>query len=361
MPLWHVIMSSRPALLAGFVSKLGKEASARDLPCEQIPAEITGLLEQLTVSLRAAEIGRNATLLPAARDLAANLGEARAHEGRNIEAVVSDFLALHEAILEVANKADETISPQEHRALARGINRAIASAVARYAQARDRELQRTHAEHFAFLAHELRTPLSNIRMGVDLLDEGLDASALVPRVRRAAERMRELIDNEITSARLSAGGALRTEPVPLADLLRAVVDELRMQAHDREIQVALGVPDKLDLHADPRLLRSIFTNLLANAVKFTRRGGCVAVRAREEDDTIVCEVADSCGGLPEGTASKMFQAFRQTGTDRTGFGLGLAIVSEAVGLHGGTLRVDNRPGEGCSMVVELPRTGKPRQ
>lgn len=348
------MLSSRPAVLEAFVRNLREGASVREVTTDRLPEEITGLLDQLTVSLRAAEIGENATLLPVARDLAAELGEAGAHEGRRIDEVVSDFLALHEAIVEVVGQQGPPLAPGEQRVLVRGFNRAIAAAVTRYAKARDREVQRAHAEHFAFLAHELRTPLSNIKMGVELLADGLDAAALIPRVRRSADRLGELLDNEITNARLLAGAPLHREPVALGELLDAIVEESRMQAHDRDIEIVSRVPGDLRLNADPRLLRSVFTNLLVNAVKFSKTGSSIAVAGRDDGDHVECTVADGCGGLPEGTASKMFGAFKQTGTDRSGFGLGLAIVSEAVGVHGGTIHVEDRPGEGCTMVVRLP-------
>ncbi|MCA9709362.1 MAG: HAMP domain-containing histidine kinase [Myxococcales bacterium] len=356
MPLWQIIVDARAELLEAFVHKVAEDRTLRRrVPDDPAPPDVRGLLDQLTVLLRAATVGKNATLLPEARVLAAELGEAGAEEGRDIDEIVSDFLALHEAILDVSDEHEEEISPLEHRALARGINRAIASAVTRYAQARDQELQRAHSEHFAFLAHELRTPLSNIEMGIDLLEEGLDAAALLPRVRRAARRMRELLDNEITSARLSAGSPLHVEPVRLSRLLSTVIDELRMQARDRDIEVSLAVPDDYELQADPRLLRSIFTNLVVNAVKFTKAGGTITIQARHEGDHVVCEVADGCGGLPPKTEASLFAAYTQSGEDRSGFGLGLAIVAEAVALHGGTISVDNRPGEGCTMIVRLPR------
>lgn len=360
MPLWDIVLTRRTAVLEEFAAKARQVEPRRRLAADDVPEAITGLLDQLIITLRSGVVGKTATLLPQARILAADLGEAGANEGRDIEEVVGDFRVLHEAILDVIADDAPVVALEEQRVLARGIHRAIVSAVSQYAKARDRELQRAHAEHFAFLAHELRTPLSNITMGVDLLDEGVDAATLLPRVRRAAQRMRELLDNEISSARLAAGSPLHLEPVRLAALLGTVLDELRMQARDRNIELTLAVNDALELQADPRLLRSIFTNLVANAVKFTKKGGHIDVVADVEHEHVVCRVADGCGGLPEGKAQSMFESYRQTGEDRSGFGLGLSIVSEAVALHRGTIAVDNRPGEGCTMVVQLPRAGPPQ-
>ncbi len=355
MRLWQVIVSAREELLEVFVRKLGEARAPGAVPVVEPPPQITGLLDQLTVSLRALDVGRNATLLPEGRGLAGDIGEASAEGGRTISELVSDFLALHEAILEVVGDAVPGISFGEHQVLTRGISRAIAAAVDRYAEARDRELERAHSEHFAFLAHELRSPLSNIKMGIDLLGQGLDAQTLLPRVRVSADRMRELLDNEISSARLRAGSALHGEQLDLVPLLEAIVEALRMQATDRAITLTLEAPEALLLWGDPRLLRSIFTNLIGNAVKFTARGGSIVVRGRSDAQRIVCEVADGCGGIAEESVDRLFHPYAQVGRDRSGFGLGLSIVAEAVRRHDGEVAVENRPGHGCTMSVSLPR------
>jgi signal transduction histidine kinase len=353
MSLWQTIDSAREELLGAFARKLADAGSERE-PDADPPAEITGLLDQLVVSLRAVEAGKNATLLPAARALAADLGEAGAEEGRAIGAVVTDFLALHEAILEVAHRCGEAILPQEQRALARGINRAIAAAASRYAHARDRELGRAHAEHFAFLAHELRTPLTSIKMGVDLIAQGLDPKAIVPRVRRSVGRLQQLVDNELTQLRLSSEAPLNVERIRPAALLHEIVEELRLHASDASLALTLDAPDDIELDADPRLLRSAVGNLVANAVKFSRAGGTIAVSVRRDGGHIVFAVADACGGLPPGRAESLFAPYQQAGTDRSGFGLGLAIVADAVERHGGLIEVVDRPGAGCEIVLRFP-------
>ena len=91
-------------------------------------------------------------------------------------------------------------------------------------------------------------------------------------------------------------------------------------------------------------------NLLANAVKFTRTGGSVTVRVRPS----LIEVEDECGGLRPEDEKHVFEAFRQAGQDRSGFGLGLAIARAAIEAHGGTLSLRNLPGKGCIFAVSLP-------
>lgn len=357
MVLWRTIVAEKSALLAALAAKLSAdEMLAGKAELRPLRPEVIGLLDQLAASLQAAVEGRNPTLLPEARLLAAEIGEADAGDGRDIGALVSDFSALHQSVLEFASAREITVSHGEHTALARGVNRATAEAVSRYALARDREVARAHAEHFAFLAHELRTPLSSIRMGLDLLDDRrVDAADILPRIRKASASMQELLDNEITSTRLSSDSALHIESVALDATLAEVVADLQTPAADRSIGIDVRGAEGLGLSADPRLLRSILTNLLSNAIKFTRPGGSIDIRCHSDGDDIVCQIADACGGLPEGKAAALFDPYKQVGGDRSGFGLGLVIVHDAVARHHGSISVRNRPGEGCTMVLRLPK------
>lgn len=81
----------------------------------------------------------------------------------------------------------------------------------------------------------------------------------------------------------------------------------------------------------------------------------MTLRAYADGDHVVIDVEDECGGLPEGKAEALFQPFKQMSSDRSGLGLGLWISRRAVEASGGTLRVRNNPGKGCTFTIELPR------
>src|SRR5262249_28105690 len=115
-----------------------------------------------------------------------------------------------------------------------------------------------------------------------------------------------------------------------------------------------SVDRDVELFVDARLVRSALTNLVHNAVKFSHPGTSVEVRTRIENDRVVIEVEDRCGGLPPGTVEKAFVPYAQMGKDRSGFGLGLAIAKEASDAHGGTIRIQDLPGKGCVFALELP-------
>ena len=108
------------------------------------------------------------------------------------------------------------------------------------------------------------------------------------------------------------------------------------------------------VEADRRLLHSVAANLIGNAIKFTRPGCGIVVRATADDGGIVLDFEDTCGGLPDGDTEDLFQPYVQRGRDRSGLGLGLAIVKQAIEAHAGTVELTNRPGAGCRFRVRLP-------
>jgi signal transduction histidine kinase len=108
------------------------------------------------------------------------------------------------------------------------------------------------------------------------------------------------------------------------------------------------------LSCEPRLLRSAVGNLLRNAIKFSREESTVTVRVHRFEGRLVIEVEDECGGIAPERVSELFDPFVQAGSDRSGFGLGLAIAKQAAEAHRGSLRVVNLPGKGCVFALDLP-------
>jgi len=108
-------------------------------------------------------------------------------------------------------------------------------------------------------------------------------------------------------------------------------------------------------HSNCALLLSALENLLQNAFKFTHRHTEVSLNAYAAADRIRIDVEDHCGGLPPGAAEDMFLPFKQSGEDRSGLGLGLAICRRSVEANNGVLKVRDVAGSGCVFTIELPR------
>ncbi len=289
--------------------------------------------------------------------IAADHGVQRLGLGFSLDSVVREYGALRDAILELAKVEQLTVRESERDLLFDCIITGIAEAVSEYQRQRDAELQRNMNEHFAFIAHELRNPLGSALAAVGMLERKgqLDKSDRFAQVlNRGLQRMQQLIDSTLRSAQFGTGIHLTREPVTLTALLEDMEMAATASAEQRDIALTFHVENDVTVSVDVRLVSSALSNLVRNAVKFSHDGGAVEVRARGSAERVVIEVEDTCGGLPPGAVQQVFAPFAQMGTDRSGFGLGLAIAKQAADAHDGVIRVQDLPGKGCIFVLELP-------
>jgi signal transduction histidine kinase len=123
----------------------------------------------------------------------------------------------------------------------------------------------------------------------------------------------------------------------------------------RDINLIVRVPPTIEVDVDPHLLVSALSNLVQNAVKFSKPGATVQLSARQSGDKVTIEVEGDCGGLPPGRVDELFRPLTQGGADRSGVGLGLAISRRAVEINGGSLTARDLPGKGCVFTITLPQ------
>lgn len=294
-------------------------------------------------------------LSPAWGAVAAAHGAQRQVLQRDIADVVREYGLLFRAMIDEAMRARAApFQPEEYARLAACLSRGASEAVREFAGLRALELRRQGWEHFAFLAHEIRNPLQTARLAAQMIRSGAPQERGMAVMERSLAEIAESIDHALVDARLrgiDAGASLQLETVDLGALVARSADDARPDAEGRNIELRVESQPSLSLKADPRVLRSALGNLVRNAVKFTRSGGSVTVRARP----FAVEVEDECGGLRPGDETRIFEAFRQGGDDRSGFGLGLAIAKAGIEAHGGELSVRNLPGKGCVFLVSLRR------
>ena len=122
---------------------------------------------------------------------------------------------------------------------------------------------------------------------------------------------------------------------------------------ERQIRVAVEADDTLVVEADEQLLTAALGNLLQNAIKCSRGGALVALRARREPGAIVVEVEDECGGLKTGAPDALFRPFVRQSNSHSGLGLGLAITRRAVDALSAEIAVRDLPGKGCVFSLRL--------
>lgn len=237
-------------------------------------------------------------------------------------------------------------------------------------QHRTRQLEQTTQELEAFtysVSHDLRTPLRAIRAFSRILLEehlqGLDAEGrrLLGIVVRNTEQMGALIDDLLALSRV---GHMELTPrvVGMDRLARQVASELRMLESGRRIDLDIGSLD--DVSGEPALLRQVWSNLIGNALKFTRRAPIahITIRCARDARESRYTVGDNGVGFEPAGAGELFKPFRrlhQVG-EFEGTGIGLAIVSRIVTRHGGRVWAEGRPGEGATFGFALPRHGEVR-
>jgi NtrC-family two-component system sensor histidine kinase KinB len=228
---------------------------------------------------------------------------------------------------------------------------------------RFRLLDQVKSNLVATVSHELKTPLTGIRLAVHLLlEEGV--GPLTPKqldllldARDNTERLLAMIENLLDLARLEVSeGRLDLHPEPPEELLRRAADAFRPRAEDRGIQLTVTAPPELPpVAADAGQLGRALHNLLDNALRYTPRGGRVALAASAQDGKVTLAVSDSGPGIAPQYLPHIFERFfRVPGQSKGGTGLGLAIVREVATAHGGSATCESRPGEGATFRLTLP-------
>jgi signal transduction histidine kinase len=282
-------------------------------------------------------------------------GRHRMQVGVDLGGLTVEMALVTEALLTLADEDRETLSCADMRLLSRIIGQGTAASVNEYIVLRDRQFASQAARHFSFIAHEIRNPLHNAKLASMMLISCSEAQRqhYVIRLDRALTQLSELVDNSLVQARLLGQPTLDVAQHDVLDLLEAARTDVAAHAEARGLTVTVEA-QRFVIEGDRKLLVSALTNLLQNAVKFTHEGGSIRLRARPVDDHALFEIEDQCGGMPEDVPERLFQPFVQASPDKRGFGLGLAIVKQAVNAHHGAVRVANRPGQGCTFVLDLP-------
>lgn len=230
------------------------------------------------------------------------------------------------------------------------------------------EAQRANQIKDDFLSvasHELRTPLSTILGWSKLLRD--DPSPDLDRVKKGLEVIHRnaaaqarLVDDILDTSRILRNKiVIEPKTVAVGVPIEEAIEGLRGAAADKELEVAVEIDPGAVARIDTARLRQVFYNLISNAVKFTPRGGRVAIRVAREPGTIIASVSDTGAGIDPGYLPFLFERFRQADASPTrrhgGLGLGLAIASRLVSLHGGTLVASSEGlGKGATFTVRLP-------
>ena len=296
---------------------------------------------------------------------------------RSRAALDDDALELIRAAAALAVKA--LLNARTFDATARERQRLEAAYADRYrelleANRRLRQLAHQKEELLGIVAHDLRQPLHAVLGHARLLLEGARgtlstaARESVEAMRGQAARAFELIDDLLDVHALETGRLeLKAQPLDLGLLAREVCDALRVEAEERDVEIAVRVPASGPrITGDPSKLREVIANLVGNAIKFSPPGEVVGVRVEEKSDGGArLVVSDRGPGIPLEMLGHLIAGAPppRAGEEKRprSRGLGLAIAREITMLHGGRLDAESELGKGSSFVVELPRRAAPAE
>jgi two-component system sensor histidine kinase CpxA len=207
------------------------------------------------------------------------------------------------------------------------------------------------------ISHELRSPLARLGVAVELARTGGDPTVALNRVEREADRLNTLVGELIQVTRAEGDPAgLVTERVQIDDLVRTILDDVRIEADKRQVVLHPHIATA-EIDGNPELLRRAIENIIRNAIRYSPEGAQVDVTLAREGEMYRVAVRDYGEGVPEESLASIFDPFYRVEKDRGrtsgGVGLGLAIAKRAVELHHGLMGAANmRPG--LEVRIDLP-------
>lgn len=226
---------------------------------------------------------------------------------------------------------------------------------------------RLKSEFVAKVSHELRSPLSIIHEQLAMVIKGKsrnhfdDDQRILGRAKEKTQSLISMIGDLLDISRIEAGN--RGQPpvkVQIDDLIEKIVDFLNSRAEKKNQSINLDLTCKNipPVEADPIALESIFGNLIANAIKYTREGGKISVRVDKQEDDVRITIKDNGFGIEQKHLSKIFEKFYRIKDDNTRFingtGLGLPIVKSLIDSLKGNIFVESKAGKGSIFTVLLP-------
>ncbi|MDQ3011643.1 MAG: HAMP domain-containing histidine kinase [Acidobacteriota bacterium] len=358
-----LIKQERNTLLSQWRQQVKELPSAKHLDIPTLNDHIPDLLDELAVALQSRS---EETILEAlCVGTPPAHGLQRVQDGFDIEEVVAEYNILRGCIHDLADTNGFSLQGKPFHILNCVLDGAIGLAVQTFATRRALDVQQRREEYLAFVAHDLRTPLSAISMAGRILELTLtgqgstaDSAQMLKSLRRNVQHLEVLVGKVIeenTNLQTEVGIKLERRAFDLWPLVEALIHDLHPIAGTDSTVLINKVPDDLVVYADAGLLRRVFQNLIANAITYTPRGE-VVIRAQGvgTEGAVECWVSDNGAGIPEDLIEKVFDPLETDPQKEGGLGLGLAIVKTFVEAHDGKVTVESQHGLGSTFRFTLP-------
>ena len=361
--LAELVAQHRDTLLTRWRVQVRELPSARHLDTPTLNDHIPNLLQELVSALQDSP---GKTIPEALAEPSPHAhGLQRLKDAFDIEEVVAEYNILRGCIHDLAIEHGAQLPGRPFHVINRVFDQAIGQALQAYASQRALEVQQRREEYLAFVVHDLRTPLFAISLTGRVLERsvaklalGDDALRMLKSLRRNVQQLESLVRKvleENTNLQDDSGLRLERRCFDLWPMIEELVDDLQPVASTAHTQVINDVPDEMVIFADAGLLRRVFQNLIANAVKFAPGGRVVVTaQASDEDGTIECRVSDNGPGIGAELLDKVFDKGESSTNDEDSAGLGLAIVKTFIEAHGGSVAVQSEVGMGATFRFTLP-------
>lgn len=289
-------------------------------------------------------------------------GTLRVEEGFSMEQLVSEYRALRASVLSLWEETLPKLESAERGGMTR-FNEAIDQALIASLNRFSRKLDSYRDLFLAILGHDLRNPIGAIQMSAVQLSQSTDPSVIRSgqRILNMTIRMNRMAGDllDLTRTRLGAGIPINRAPMDLAVVAREVMEETQAQHPDRTLQ--LESRGSLDGEWDASRMAQVVSNLVSNAIQHGRADTPVALSLRDEGADVVLSVHNEGPPIPERELDSIFEPLVRKPTGEadkkagSSLGLGLFVVREIVGSHGGDVQVTSSESEGTTFEVRLPR------
>ncbi len=365
--LADLLEHERDTLLAEWRVQGRALPGARDLDAPTLNDHIPRLVAELVAALRS---GSDETIAEALADGSPPAhGLQRVKDAYDIEEVVAEYNILRGCIHELADRKGIDMRGKPFHVLNKVLDGAIGSAVQVFADQKALEVSQRREEYLAFVAHDLRTPLTAISLSARVLEMLLapresgmaQAAQMLKSLNRNVQHLETLVSKvieEATNTDAEVGIKVERRTFDLWPMVEGLIRDLHPVAGLGTTRLTNGVPDDLVVHADAGLLKRIFQNLIANAITYTPRGDVlIGARSLGDGEAVECFVQDTGEGIPPERCLTVFDKHETDPAKPGGFGLGLTIVKAFVEAHQGSVTVESEVGVGTTFRFTLP--GRP--
>jgi two-component system, OmpR family, phosphate regulon sensor histidine kinase PhoR len=292
---------------------------------------------------------------------ASNHGKQRFNVGYDIVEVLKEYGILREVITEMAESKGLVIGGKGGHVFNFTLNKAASIAADVFQREKEIEAQNRRKEYLAFVMHDLKTPLNAIMIAAQVIEGNSDSAEIVGEmvhiILRSGGQLDEFIQNAIKKeqAEVSEGTEdLVPRVFDLWPLVQSVIEEHRVLAEDSQTNIMNLIPANLTLYADAVAMKTVFRNLISNAIKYAPGGKIVVGVTTSRQDDIECWVRDDGTGIPEERMNSIFEKGSRDPKKKGSTGLGLAMVKKIVEAHGGTITAESKVGEGSTFRIVLP-------